>query len=162
MKRKPKECSVCGGEFIPGDLRHGPDDSICSGCYEPGARMKRQRPIEKFFNAYVETALWATTDNADEQGGEPLDKNYDASDIARSTLNQMMRDSVSFLKKHERDIDGHYARAGHDFFLTRGRHGAGFWDGDWPEPEATRLTKAAHAYGEYQLYVGDDGKIYAL
>jgi len=125
-------------------------------------RGRGERPIEKFFNAYVETALWATNDESTPQGGVPLDKNYDASDIARSTLNQMMRDSVSFLKKHERDIDGHYAQAGHDFFLTRGRHGSGFWDGDWPEPEATRLTKAAHAYGEYQLYVGDDGKIYAL
>ncbi len=24
-------------------------------------------------------------------------------------------------------------RAGHDFWLTRQGHGAGFWDGDWPD-----------------------------
>lgn len=33
-------------------------------------------------------------------------------------------------------------------------------DGDWSEPHATRLTEAAHAFGEVNLYVGDDGRIY--
>jgi hypothetical protein len=50
--------------------------------------------------------------------------------------------------------------AGHDFWLTRNGHGAGFWDGDWPEPLATVLTDAAHAFGELSPYVGDDGLIY--
>jgi hypothetical protein len=52
-------------------------------------------------------------------------------------------------------------RAGHDFWLTRCGHGAGFWDGDWPEPYATMLTDAAKAFGEVDLYVGDDGMIYS-
>jgi hypothetical protein len=39
-------------------------------------------------------------------------------------------------------------RAGHDLWLTRNRHGAGFWDGGWPEPFASRATAWAHAYGE--------------
>ena len=38
--------------------------------------------------------------------------------------------------------------AGHDFWLTRNGHGAGFWDGDWQEPAAAALTAAAHAFGE--------------
>ena len=56
---------------------------------------------------------------------------------------------------------GQDGRAGHDFWLTRNHHGAGFWDGDWPEPQATALTDAAHAFGERNLYLGDDGRIYA-
>ena len=52
--------------------------------------------------------------------------------------------------------------AGHDFWLTRCGHGAGFWDGDRPEPAATVLTKASKAYGEVDLYIGDDGKVYAM
>lgn len=63
-------------------------------------------------------------------------------------------------ENHEHINDG--SQAGHDFWLTRNRHGAGFWDGDWEEPAATILTDAAHRFGECELYVGDDGKVYAL
>jgi hypothetical protein len=48
----------------------------------------------------------------------------------------------------------------HDFWLTRNHHGAGFWDGDYPEPLGKQLTELAHSYGECELYVGDDSKIY--
>lgn len=48
----------------------------------------------------------------------------------------------------------------HDFWLTRNRHGAGFWDGDYPEKVGARLTDAAHKFGECWLYVGDDGTLY--
>ena len=57
---------------------------------------------------------------------------------------------------------GKYSQAGHDFWLTRNGHGAGFWDGDWPDRTGHRLSEAAKSYGEYHLYVGDDGKIYGM
>jgi hypothetical protein len=84
----------------------------------------------------------------------------------------MFLDAISFYKKHISDIEtqsrkrgggGEFsdaARAGHDFWLTREGHGAGFWDGDYPEPQATRLTKASKAYGGFDLYIGDDGMIH--
>lgn len=51
--------------------------------------------------------------------------------------------------------------AGHDFWLTRNGHGAGFWDrSELDKPTQGRLTKAAHAFGNSDLYVGDDGRIY--
>ncbi|MDH1266753.1 hypothetical protein N5C81_03870 [Rhizobium pusense] len=53
------------------------------------------------------------------------------------------------------------AMAGHDFWLTRCDHGAGFWDGDWPEPAASALTEASKEFGNIDLYVGDGGQIYA-
>ena len=52
-------------------------------------------------------------------------------------------------------------RVGHDLWLTQNRHGAGFWDGDWPEEIGERLTEISKKFGECHLYVGDDGKIYA-
>lgn len=52
--------------------------------------------------------------------------------------------------------------AGHDFWLTRNRHGAGFWDGDWPDPLGDTLTEAAHSFGEQELYLGDDGLVYVF
>ncbi len=38
-------------------------------------------------------------------------------------------------------------QSGHDFALTRNHHGAGFWDRGYGEI-GTRLTAAAHVYGE--------------
>lgn len=127
---------------------------------------------EEFFDAYVITALWSSNDESDENGGEPLDSNYDASDIDSDTLARMRADCDKFYDANRDDLTcdgvtfgpnfGQDGRAGHDFWLTRNRHGAGFWDGDWPEPQATRLTDAAHKFGEYNLYLGDDKTIYAL
>jgi hypothetical protein len=51
-------------------------------------------------------------------------------------------------------------QGGHDFWLTRNGHGAGFWDGDWPEEVGKRLTEASKKYGEVYLYV-QDGKIFS-
>ena len=127
------------------------------------------QPIDPFTRAYIEAALWSSTDNADDSGGEPLDANYTAEDIAPETLAQMIKDCKAFQAAHADLFTGckrsspeytNEERSGHDFWLTRERHGAGFWDGDWPEPAATVLTDAAHAYGGFDLYVGDDGLIY--
>lgn len=52
-------------------------------------------------------------------------------------------------------------QAGRDFWFTRNGHGAGFWGGGWPDPYADMLTKGAKCYGEFETYLGDDGKIHA-
>ena len=52
------------------------------------------------------------------------------------------------------------ADAGGDFWQTRYRHGAGFWDRGMGEL-GELLTAAAHAYGTCDLYVGDDGQVHA-
>jgi hypothetical protein len=51
-------------------------------------------------------------------------------------------------------------QAGIDYWLTRNGHGAGFWDRDLGDV-GDRLTAAAEADGMVDLYVGDDGRIYA-
>lgn len=43
------------------------------------------------------------------------------------------------------------SQVGHDLWLTRNRHGAGFWDGDWVEPFATKATEWTHAWGEASM-----------
>lgn len=116
--------------------------------------------MNKFIDAYIEAALWSSTDDSTPQGGEPLDANYTAADIAPETLEKMKADCVRFEAENANDIAADLEQAGHDFWLTRNHHGAGFWDGDWPEPAASRLTAAAHRFGEFNLYVGDDGLIF--
>ena len=46
--------------------------------------------------------------------------------------------------------------AAHDFILTRNGHGAGFWDGDWHEPMATKLTELCKKFGEINIYLSDE------
>ncbi len=116
----------------------------------------------EFMDAYVEAALWASMDESDPNtGGDPLDANYTPSDIDPETLDKMEADAWGFLRSNWGDIREDISHAGHDFWLTRNGHGVGFWEkGDWPEEAGERLTEASEAYGEYYLYVGDDGKIY--
>ena len=116
--------------------------------------------MDTFTRSYVEAALWSSTDDADGRGGEPLDANYSPPDIAPDTLVKIVDDCLAFQRDNAAHIGGDFGRAGHDFWLTRNHHGAGFWDGDWPDDAGERLTDASHAVGEYGLHVGDDGLVH--
>lgn len=117
--------------------------------------------LSQMLDAYVACALWSSIDfGVDGTGDLPMDENYDRDDIAPSALAEMRADVEAFYLANAADLTNLSSeQAGCDFWLTRNRHGAGFWDrglgaiGD-------RLSAAAHVYGESALYVGDDGKLY--
>lgn len=123
----------------------------------------------EFTKAYTECALWSSTDSE----GEPMD----GYDLATETTNSFAADCAAFLESNADDLSIcglSDSQAGHDFWLTRNRHGAGFWD-RWrgcreekKEPGCTceacackRLTEAAHVWGSVDLYLGDDELVYA-
>lgn len=115
--------------------------------------------MDAFTQAYLDAAIFSSTD----ENGSPLDRDFDAGDYAAPTLAKMKADCAVFQRKF-----GQYLRtrrdegqAGHDFWLTRNGHGAGFWDGDWPEPDAAVLTAGSKTFGEFNLYVTPRGKIAA-
>lgn len=117
--------------------------------------------LDTFTEAYVVAALWSSLD----EDGVPLDDNYSIDDIDADCLAKMVTDCQKFQQDNWADfvevddVSAEYMNeevAGHDFWLTRNKHGTGFWDGDWPEPQATRLSDAAEAFGETDLYVTDD------
>ena len=116
--------------------------------------------MDEFTKAYIEAALWSSMDNANEQGGEPLDANYGVEDFTPEALASIKEDCEAFQRDHADDIAGNLESAGHDFWLTRNRHGAGFWDGDWEKDAGKRLTDASHVYGSVDIYVGDNGRLY--
>jgi hypothetical protein len=114
--------------------------------------------LDAFTRGYVESALWSSSD----QGGEPLDKNYDIDDITPEALATMAKDFANFqeaskelLEQSELTDD----EAGHDFWLTRNGHGVGFWDRGLGEI-GDKLSEACKPYGTSDLYVGDDGRLY--
>lgn len=126
--------------------------------------------LDEFTRAYIECALWSSMDESDDRGGNPMDENYSADDLAPETLEKIIADCEKFQRENGHDIatgctntckgcsDLEYA--GHDFWLTRVGHGTGFWDGDWTEEAGERLTAASKQFGEVNLYVGDDGLLY--
>lgn len=124
--------------------------------------------LDPFTRAYIACALWAETDNATPQGGEPLDKNYCVEDIHPETLRKMTEDCQRFvaqnlvlLSQAVASVGYDWERAGHDFWLTRNGHGAGFWDRDELPPEVgEKLTEACKAFKTFDLYVGIDNRVH--
>ena len=128
--------------------------------------------VDDFTAGYLEAALWSSMDGSTPQGGEPLDKNYEFSDIASDSLHQMVTDCKLFQEKfghlitEENETKSRrectvQAYAGHDFWLTREGHGCGFWDGDWEKKVGLILTEASKGFKPVDLYVGDDNLIHA-
>lgn len=114
--------------------------------------------MNNFLRAYLDCALWSSTDD----DCNPLDARYSIDDFAPEAIELAKRDCELFESQNEWDYD--HSRylddelAGHDFWLTRNHHGAGFWDRDLEN--GAQLTEASHKFGETDLYVGDDGKLY--
>ena len=113
---------------------------------------------QAFFDSYLECARWASNDDND----NPLDsiENIDR-EMSGIALAKMEKDCDRFLTENEKILEGlDMEKAGHNFWLTRNHHGAGFWNGDYEENVGEILTKACESFGEINLYVGDDGKLY--
>ncbi len=135
------------------------------------AQVAGWEKMDEFTRQYAEAAMWSSSDESDESGGEPMDNNYDFSDLADETVQQMTQDCDKFQQENEDLLEKAYgatgqdsSQAAYDFWLTRNGHGAGFWDGDWDTDEfdfGEVLTEAAEKFGAVDLYVGDDGKIYS-
>lgn len=137
---------------------------------------------EEFLAAYVEAAVWSSTDTPDGVMAEPVELDsldfvqeaYSVIDVfTPEAQEQILKDCMHFMDDNMSDLvfaGTLYAKsqrgtqwsgpslAGHDFWLTRNHHGAGYFDrglgavGD-------RLTEACKAYRELDLYVTDDQKI---
>lgn len=127
--------------------------------------------LDSFTRAYLVCALWSSNDESTPEGGEPFDANYSLFDFAPEALASAAGDCERF--KSYNTANGRLAayrfddeRAGHDFWLSRNGHGAGFFDrADHNAPEKQRkacaeLQRDAGGWGECSPYLGDDGKIY--
>lgn len=121
------------------------------------------RALDAFTRGFLECALWSSTDGSREDGGDPLDDNWTIESIAPACVELLAKECERFQVDNQADLESakSIAHAGHDFWLTRNGHGAGFWDGDYPDAVGERLTADSERYGEVDLYIGDDGQIYA-
>lgn len=163
------------------------NDRIRKGFYESleAADMDRRAEYcvesQKLFDAasaiakgYITTALWCGVEyrSGDPRGDSDRANDLNPDDLTPDTIRQMIADADGWAAEHadliaavkaagfrcgpDYDQDGHL---GHDLWLTSNGHGAGFWDGDYPEPFATQLDDAAKKLGEHSLFVTDDGAV---
>ena len=108
-------------------------------------------PLAEIVAAYVECALWA-------------DEVYGPGDIDADSMALIEADVLTFARQawHVAEAAGWSAgQFGHDYFLTRNGHGAGFWCREWDaDGRGDYLTRLAKAMGEWELTVCD-GKVVA-
>lgn len=139
---------------------------------------------EAFVTGYVECALWCGVmayrcdEHDDTSACDPDECNpelenssdqYDDSDLTHEARESLESDANAFFTANVKDLLAcglSMDRAGHNFWLTRNRHGAGFWDDKGSDREANaaldRLTDASHAYGEMHLVADHDGEVSVL
>jgi hypothetical protein len=118
----------------------------------------RQRPPERstidldaFVMAYLECAAWSTSysDGEGRDRGENGENNLDEVDAEWSdeAQEQARKECADFIEANRSDLEGLDAeQCGHDFWLTRNGHGAGFWDRGYG-PRGDRLADASKPWG---------------
>ena len=108
--------------------------------------------VDNATHAYLVAGLWSTPDHyATNDDGEyypPLDENFGVEDIELSFMDKANDDLSAFILANLDDLGSmDDEQIGHDFWLTRAGHGAGFWDRGLGEA-GDRLTDACRPYGD--------------
>lgn len=114
--------------------------------------------IENMLQGYLACALWASTD----EDGAPLDEGYSVEDFSPAARCKARDECVSFIALCEGEglaIDAIAPEQfGHDLWLTRNGHGAGFWDRGLGALGET-LTKWAKAAGTCDVIETDTNEL---
>lgn len=109
--------------------------------------------VQEMVNAYLECAEWADA---------PEEEDWSEAEMAESARNFAWFECCAFLRLAGCQVkDWTMSQLGHDFWLTRNGHGAGFWDRDFGTEESRdKLTKLSKVFREQNIYLGADGLIY--
>jgi hypothetical protein len=134
----------------------------------PNASFAPSTELEAFLSSYREAALWSSHNELHDEDPEEQPENLEDQETCAALDASMRSDCEDFLTAHapllaQAMTESGYdiEQAGHDFWLTRNHHGAGFWDRGLGKV-GDELTEAAHAYGEVDLYLGEDGMVHDM
>lgn len=123
--------------------------------------------VAEFVTGYLAAMLWSSNDDND----TPLDSAHGVEDMTAEARERAEVECRAFLYRvgfliteenflGARPDGGTLAGyAGHDFWLTRVGHGAGFWDGDWTNVAGEWMTREAKTFGELNPFVTEDGRV---
>jgi hypothetical protein len=120
--------------------------------------------MDEFISSFFETLFWSETIETSDVDHEHYDVSFrdagfDETDMPPEERAALVAECAAFFTVHSHQFENGPASAGHDFCLTRNRHGAGFWDGDY-ETHGDALADAANKYAEVRLYLNDDGLVH--
>jgi hypothetical protein len=121
----------------------------------------------EFIRGYIESAFAFTWLPSEESYLEDVAV---VQDLSKETCDQMLKDCLEFRTNHDailteayRTIPGYSEEgAGADFWVIRNGLADGFDEEPSLRSSLSSLEDAASAYGEFVLYLGDDGKIYHI
>lgn len=120
---------------------------------------------ERELDEYLETAIWSSTDESDESGGEPLDRNFSIDDFTDEAREEARAELDAFEVEMDRVLDAlgddYEGSTDHwpvDFWLNRNGHGAGFWDKEdrYGKALAQALDAISKRYGEKHVIIVSD------
>lgn len=126
--------------------------------------------IETIVHHYLVAQLWAQIDMDSGDDCECLDAKYSIDDVDTDYVEALTDELRTVLGSHPlawrlyKNRSGHYledalGQWGHDFYLTREGHGAGFWDRGHEEL-GEYWTKIAKSYGgATHLWADVDGTL---
>ncbi len=132
--------------------------------------------VDEMVSGYLVCALWAglnwsvTTDHGGtEDNPVPWDDDYDISDISSEAITVAREFCGEFYIANADDLATYFPGSepgqwGHDLYLTRNGHGAGFWDRYYGSDDSIRsagrrLSEAAKVYGEADFFLDVDGSL---
>jgi len=129
--------------------------------------------LQYFTRGYITALLWSSSDT-DPVTGE--DVHLDEYELSKEAAERCAAECKAFFdanlpnllryvehKEFDPSQGTVWDYAGHDFALTRNRHGAGFWDrSEVPEDVRDALTNACGEAGPFEVYLGDDKLVHTL
>lgn len=93
----------------------------CPGC--------GQRRVLDRWDGELEEQVCANCSEVQDDGGDPAETNYSWEAFSVRAKDTVIADCTRFVDAHYDDIKNNLDLAGHDFWLTRAMHGAGYWEG---------------------------------
>ena len=106
----------------------------------------------------IQTLLWSENLNDLKPTGRLVETVRDEWDQFREKAEALGFDAEEHRATTYNSANGDaWDHAAHDWILTRNGHGCGFWDGDWVEPFASKLTDLCKEAGELQPFDCEEG-----
>jgi len=106
-------------------------------------------PLDEFRQYLVTLARASLDPNTDEPlDSEPREFDHDTEIQLYQEFERFYSQAHALLGTYEYEP----GQLGHDFWLTRNGHGAGFWEDEW-QPYCNELTELAQSFGECYPYV---------
>lgn len=129
--------------------------------FHSDAATARSEGMNPFLSAYIMAIYFTETGDGDQPDSE-VQMSDDLFDSAYSECFAFQSVNAWLLTEAYEREGYDEARAGHDFWLTRNGHGAGFWCRDelTANDLGDKLADAARAFGVCEVYEGDDGLLY--